>query len=605
MNILHNPFYILGATPRDSRNKIMELAQEKSLSLDSSIIAEARLALTTPRKRIAAEIGWFPGVSNKKAADIIKFLNSAVLDFDVIANLPALASFNVIISILGTIPKGSLSVKEVSEVIYKMAVNFEGIDTEKLIKILNEDRTVAGISEITDISSVDAELHEHKLSSVKQTQEFLKNFSQKQITAIMLSLVNKAVKNKQQLSIIDSFIDNIYAIEVQKGLQNLEDSIKASRKNIRTVLEKKTRTKSSVSSLVSEFMKDLTDFDDIMQPIQVSMQQRGTEHAASRDIADEARELAIDLLKAGEADLSEKMILKIKELFSELGSVEDRSARDLEDLQQIKNKDKEWEKSITCDIRQKNFWVDNRLSMSPKGIVYNGTTYKLEDITSIRYGVTAKYTNGVYSGTDTMVAWETPDNGYVSINWLYTPGRGDLTGNWETFVDCLWTGVGARLIFAMANELALGKDVYGIIYDNKVKLAKNNYWGPTEEKFFKWNEVILTNVAGYFGIVAKDDSKYMALLSYQEQDNVHVMERLLKIFFDTYGVRNSNSISTAPLSPKGFCITEALGVTKDVAKKQKRIDFSTAINLSSYAFILHWIVAIVAGIIFIAIIANN
>jgi hypothetical protein len=566
MNILQNPFYILGATPRDNRQKIMELAQEKSLSLDSEITTEARLTLTTPRKRIAAEIAWFPGVSNKKANELIKSLDGALMEPDAISSLPALAGINVTTTMLATLQKGTLTPKKISDILYRMAVDFESIDTEKLMKILNEDRSVAGISEITEVSAVDSELREHKLSCIKIIQDFLRNVSLKQMTIIMLTLVNKATQNRQQLELIDGLVDNVYALNIQKERHSLEESIKTLRQEIKTNLAKKTRTKASTVSLVDKFREKLVVFDEIMQPIQVSMQQRGLEHDDTRRIADEARECAIDLISFGEKELSEQVLVTIKELFAELGSVEDRADRDLAELQEIKNKDKEWEKSITCKIEQSGFWQNHSLEISPKCIKEDGDFIcKLEDVNAIRYGTTAKYTNGIYNGTDTLLAFSTEDNETV-ITWL------EHKTNWVKAADCLWRGVGLRLILAMANELARGGNIYEIIYDTKVKLAKNNTWGPVDEKFFKWSEVRTSMVQGHFIIAAKDGSGYTATLSVQGVDNVHVADALLSIYF----------------SKGGPSISQALGITKEQAKKEKRIHLSDPVSLQSYSFLWSW-----------------
>lgn len=59
MDLFDNPFRILGATAVSSRSEIMELFQEKSLFEDSDTCTQARLCLTTPKKRLMAELSWF------------------------------------------------------------------------------------------------------------------------------------------------------------------------------------------------------------------------------------------------------------------------------------------------------------------------------------------------------------------------------------------------------------------------------------------------------------------------------------------------------------------------------------------------------------------
>ena len=60
MELLTNPFFTLGATMRDDKRRIMDLAEEKSLVCDEAAVRDARAVLTNPRRRLAAEIGGCP-----------------------------------------------------------------------------------------------------------------------------------------------------------------------------------------------------------------------------------------------------------------------------------------------------------------------------------------------------------------------------------------------------------------------------------------------------------------------------------------------------------------------------------------------------------------
>lgn len=592
MNIFNNPFYILGATPRDNRQKIIDLAQDKSLEMDSSIVTEARLALTTPRKRIKAEIAWFPGLSDKKVKEIIKSVQSGNLEMDsefIVSLLRSpLIGFNVFTSVLSIMPtmnpkRPELRPQTLQWAMYTLATTFESIKTEQLIKILNEERSLADIPEITDISSVEEELQNHKDFAIKQAQEALKMVTRKQLTKIMLGLVEEAKKSKQHLSLVDTIIDTIYVPAVQKELQEWEESIKKQAEDITNLCNKKTRTKTALTTAVDEFISELATFDEIMQPIQVSMQQRGMEHDGSRSIAYEARGIALDLANiANEMELSEKVMRSVKELFSEIGSVDERVSKDLNDLQNIKDQDKQRAKDITCKIEQSGFWQNHLLEISPKGIKEDGEFIcKLEDINAIRYGLTKKSTNGVYNGTDTLLAFSTPEHETI-ITWL------DHNTNWVKAADCLWKAVGLRLVFAMANELARGGNIYEIIYDDKVKLGKANTWGPVEEKFFKWSEIRTSIFQGHLVISSKDGSGFATNLSLQDIDNVHVADALLRIYF----------------SKGGPSISQALGITKEAAKKEPRIELSTPVSLASYSFLWSWFWVVFIGLLLIIWMAN-
>ena len=57
MDLLQNPFYILTATQQDNLHRIMELAAEQRLLLDTDECVAAQATLTNPRKRISAGNG--------------------------------------------------------------------------------------------------------------------------------------------------------------------------------------------------------------------------------------------------------------------------------------------------------------------------------------------------------------------------------------------------------------------------------------------------------------------------------------------------------------------------------------------------------------------
>ena len=70
-----NLFYLLGVNPRDNCQRIIEVAEEKSLTLESDICDKARSDLTNLRVRVTAEVAWLPGLSPKRTTDLINILH--------------------------------------------------------------------------------------------------------------------------------------------------------------------------------------------------------------------------------------------------------------------------------------------------------------------------------------------------------------------------------------------------------------------------------------------------------------------------------------------------------------------------------------------------
>ena len=74
MDLLQNSFYILNATQRENRHRIIELAEKQSLLSDADKCMEARAELTNPRKRVSAEVAWLPGVVPERIYDVLLLL---------------------------------------------------------------------------------------------------------------------------------------------------------------------------------------------------------------------------------------------------------------------------------------------------------------------------------------------------------------------------------------------------------------------------------------------------------------------------------------------------------------------------------------------------
>src|SRR5690606_11406163 len=83
------------------------------------------------------------------------------------------------------------------------------------------------------------------------------------------------------------------------------------------------------------------NWDMIAQPIQLSSKARGTDHGASRELAYEIRDLAIDLFnKHDMLTLSQRLTGLIQELFAEVPGISDKVGEDakiLADIQQRRN----------------------------------------------------------------------------------------------------------------------------------------------------------------------------------------------------------------------------------------------------------------------------
>ncbi len=553
MKIQENPFYILGATLRDSRQKIMSLAEEKSLELDDSVCAEARMVLTNPRRRLAAELSWFPGTSVKQTQIILDgILNGAIPATElneVFKKLNSISAFNLLVAYICSTKR--ISEKNLEAHLFALAVTYENIKAENVLKIINEERSVSGFSLVDEVSTITEELEALRIQCLQVLQPILADRSLTSLNHIMLGILDRETKHGKSVELVQDYIDKLYAMVVQKDLDNLCAGIETSIENIKQSANRKNVSKTYLSELVDRYLEELESFDNIMQPIQVSMQRRGLEHEVSRTIAKKSRELAIYLSNhMDDLKLCERIVQKTKELFAELGSVEQSLDDDLQQIHKIKEREKERQKAITCHIEKRGIFSTKEIKINSHGIQYRGLNYRLEDIVAMRFGILRRYVNGFEQRPETLIAFK--DIGGVSetITWM-------SEDDFNKFTDALWAAVGFQILTYMVAQLAQGRNVYGFIFNDGVRLTKTKFFS-SETKFFKWKDVVWFAHQGSFYIASREDRKFMATMSFMEFENAHPLYRMLEVF----KVRPANTIS------------ESFGITLEEAKKIKQVDYS-------------------------------
>ena len=99
MYLIDNPFYLLKASPKDNRKKLLELADDAAFDIDSIKANESRSILSNPRKRLEAEISFFPGnTSNGKK--IFSSFRSKKYDLKNLLNMRVMFKIFITISII-------------------------------------------------------------------------------------------------------------------------------------------------------------------------------------------------------------------------------------------------------------------------------------------------------------------------------------------------------------------------------------------------------------------------------------------------------------------------------------------------------------------------
>lgn len=544
MDLLQNPFHILNASPRDNRRRLMELADERSLLLDSSECMEARSELTNPRKRLSAEVAWLPGIGPKRAGEVLSLIESSPTDLLAVDNLSSIARANLLAAGLARLPDHNAD--GVAEWILEIAWAFEDLDPDELSVIINEERVVSGFSEVSDLSAVEAEIQERRRHYRKVIKSALDNLSPKELVEAVTVAVESATDDGEEHGpiLIADLVDS-YEVEAQGFLEKEEGNIKALVEKLRAAVDAE-RSDSTLAPMVNQLIQVVKNWDTVAQPIQVSTKSRGLDHDASHRVAGLVRGLAIHMFNEhGKLDFSQQLTNMLQEVFAEVGEVAERTAEDADALGEIaeqrgrliadaKNRAEEWRREITYEADVGAIFKD-KLRISPEGIQWKGRRWDLDSITRVRWGGTRHSVNGIPTGTTYSIIFGNGSN-YASIEL-----KKEVT--YSNFIDRLWKAVGLRLLTEYLEGLRDGKKYrFGsaIMSDHGMELERKKLFGSNERIFCHWGELVVWNGAGVFCIGKKEDKKLAAAFSYQEEDNIHVLEAAIRMFWKRGGDRLSS-----------------------------------------------------------------
>ena len=328
-----NPFALLGVTTRDDRRRIVELAEEKSLELDHEACQKARSDLTRPRMRLSVEMAWLPGVSPRKAMQLISALLSDPMSIRGESGLPTLAHLNLLAAAFEAV-NDNYSSEYVAEFIQEIAHLVDDISAEQVRRDINEDRSVSGFPEIRDINQIEAELSERKHYYLNAIKGALNRLPSASLVDAMTAAVDEITCGGEYHApeLMDYLVDS-YEGEALGFLEKEEDNVK---KLVNAARDSAESGENVVKPIVDKLVSVARNWDKVAQPIQLSAKARSIDHKRSQDIAYLIRNLAIDLFNEHEMlDQSQKLIKLIQELFAELPEVAKRVDEDAEALADI------------------------------------------------------------------------------------------------------------------------------------------------------------------------------------------------------------------------------------------------------------------------------
>jgi len=525
------PFGILGATTRDSRHRIVELADEKSLIGDAEGCSRARAELTNPRTRIAAEVAWFPGLSPARAESYC-----SLLKHDLDALLAAARGESPLVRanmIAAAIERFDPSTVELGWLIWvpELAAAAQDVDVDTVLQQLNEDRIVARFPAITMREFVEAELIGRRRVYRETIKDALDRMPTETIVQVVGGVVDICTETGTQPApiLVDEVVE-VFEAEAQQFLVKEGENV---RQLLEAIKGSASESEAGVGRLVDGLERVVRNWSHVAGPMKMTMQARGVEHPASRDLAREIRGLGVDLAnKHGLFQIAQRITDLLRSEFGELFEVAEVLERDSTALEEIveeqrsaKEKREQWAREIEYEAELGLFLTDT-LRLSAAGIEWKGSSYPLEAITRVGWGATKHSLNGIPTGTTYKLFFG--DKERVSEVEL------SQDGVFGEFVDRLWKAVGVRLVTQLLNGLREGQryrfDAV-LVDDCGVELPRRRLFKATERVYAAWDKVHVWVADGSFWIGLKGDNKTSAALPYQEANNAHILEAAIRAGF--------------------------------------------------------------------------
>lgn len=541
-----NPFAVLSASMRDSRQKIVELAEEMSLRKDSELCTRARSELTNPRRRIAAEIGWLPGVAPKKAAELVHQVSSDSKVIYDLSSVPPLAEANLVTAALEVID-AKTSPEAFTHWILKAAKADANIVIEDVVRDINEDRSVAGFSEIRNVLDVEAEIGSKKEEFKNIILNALNELDPEKLVNVMTQVLEKATKHGKEMAphLVDEIVDS-YRSRVEGFLERNSTEILGL---VQDIEDNASEGELAIGQKLSTLGEKVRKWDRLAQPIQLSFESRGLDHDLSHKIAWSIRGMTVNLVNDhGMIGAVKGTVKMLDEIFAELPSVVDQLETDKSALDSLETQRNEFEQQ---KVEQEQEFANsigfvaevgaifkNRLEINVDGVRWKNTVYPLDSITRVRWGGVRHSVNGIPTGTEYTVAF-----GDSYSEAIITLKKERV---YSEFVDKLWKAVCARLMFQMLERLSSGERIYigsTLVSDKGINLSKHGLFSGNEKQYHSWYDVTIGSGAGNFVIQSKSNKKYYEEFSYIATENAHILEQIIRASFKKPGGKLSNLLN--------------------------------------------------------------
>ncbi len=483
--------------------------------------------LTNPRRRLDAEMGWFPGSSPSLAAQ------AACAELNQVRHMPltGLAKANALtIAASNWTPN---TAAELADHLDHLAQAADAVVIQQVLQEINEDRAVAGFPAVTTMAAAEEALHARKLHWRRMAMSLLERSKTSDMTEALSSIVEQAAGNRDDRRFMHDLVDD-YALRMQPFLARETSTAEQLVEKISALAG--TRA-DALPPLIRALERLLETWHSVTLPMQLSYKLRGQRDEDGSKLAYLVRNLSIDLFNEHDRlEEAKQLTFMVGKYFSNLPAISAKVAEDAETLHNISEAAARERDELTY-AAELGLLAKSRLAIDPNGVEWRGRRTPLSSVRGARWGAIRRSVNGIPTGTDYLIAWS---DGSITTTAEFRNGQ-----IFEAFVPKLWRGVGIRLVNEMTSALRAGGQLrFGnmIVRNETVVLTRRKMFS-SEQVEFKWADVSIKSADGSFIVQGPKGSKASEAISYRDVDNAHFLEALVRQAFEKGRLRLSDAFA--------------------------------------------------------------
>jgi hypothetical protein len=537
MDIPENPFYRINARAHHNRAKLTELADAQGLMGDPDDAAGALSCLVNPRKRVTAEVAWFPGVPAAQVDALLSMLKTPPLLLSSAKNLPqpGMARANLLAAGLRRLDTEDRTPSSVAVWIMEISTSFECAEPDTLTLLINDDRVVSGFPEITDISAVRTELNERRRYFRSVIMSALGSMRESDRLETIMKVVRSSTGDGTKLApeVVFDMVD-LYEVESKERLARREQKLRFLIARVRDSAEQ-NQPDPDIANLIGGLVTDFRAWRHVVEPTHICARVRGLK--STRDaLLGEAAELESILSSLGRRNLAETLSESLKKVFADdwelsydpekaeksqtVGGGPPEASGKTPAAARGKMRDYGGELILETDVE---IISRENLRISSEFIEWQGRRWNVDSITRMRWGRIPDTGQDAHSVISYRVFWG-DEVGWASMDFV----NGRL---YEKIVRGLWKAVGLKLLRRILAGLRDGNSYrFGAVMVNDRGAELERHDGADGGRVFcAWTDIVIMDQSGSFRIGKSDDSRFWVDFRYLEEDNINLLENAVRI----------------------------------------------------------------------------